>query len=98
MKSLTQHIKENLFDQETINYKINKWFERDSEGLRRFNDFIGSVKTKHIVDKTDLGNFYTSMSNAPKFIDFICDNTEFGDTQRDYLDSFYNVVRFCADV
>jgi hypothetical protein len=98
MKSLNRHIKENLFDQETLNYKLGKWFERDGEGLKKFNEFIGSVKSKHFVDKAELKNFYASMVNAPKFVDFICDNTDFGDAQMDYTDSFYNIVRFCADV
>lgn len=92
------HIDENLFDQEILDYKINKWFEHDADGFKQFNDFISSVKDKHIVNKDELSVFYTSMNNGPKFIDFICDNTVFGDVQRDYMDSLYNIVKFCADV
>lgn len=98
MKSLTSYIAENLFDRSTLDYKISKWFENDVTGLTQFNGFISSVKAKHIVNKEELREFYTSMNNGPKFIDFLCDNTAFGDVQRDYIDSLYNIVKFCADV
>lgn len=98
MRELTKYLNESLFDEESFEYKLNKWFERDPEGLTQFNNYIQTVKSKHFIDKTALADFYYALKDGPKMVDFICDNTGFEDTQRDYLDTFYNIVKFSANV
>lgn len=98
MKSINQFLLENLFDENTFEFKINKWFERDPEGLTQFNDYVQQVKAKHFIDKNQMKDFYMSLQSAPQMIDFICDNTDLGDNQRDYLDTFYNIIKFSANV
>lgn len=98
MKTINQFLLESLFDEGTFEYKISKWFERDPEGLTRFNDYVQQVKSKHFIDKNQMKNFYMSLQSAPQMIDFICDNTDLEDNQRDYLDTFYNIIKFSANV
>lgn len=98
MKSINQFLLESLFDEDTFEFKINKWFERDPEGLTRFNDYVQLVKSKHFIDKNQMKDFYMSLQSAPQMIDFICDNTDLEGNQRDYLDTFYNIVKFSANV
>lgn len=98
MKSINQFLLENLFDENTFDFKIKKWFERDSEGLARFNDYVRQVKSKHFIDKNQMKDFYMSLQSAPQMVDFICDNTDLEDNQRDYLDTFYNIIKFSANV
>lgn len=98
MKSINQFLLENLFDENTFEFKISKWFERDPEGLERFNDYVQQVKSKHFIDKNQMKDFYMTLQSPPQMIDFICDNTDLGDNQRDYLDTFYNIIKFSANV
>lgn len=98
MKSINQFLLENLFDENTFEFKISKWFERDPESRKRFNDYVQQVRSKHFIDKNQMTDFYMTLQSAPQMIDFICDNTDLECNQRDYLDTFYNIIKFSANV
>lgn len=90
MKDLSYYIKESI-DIDNMRYKVDSWFQSDSNGLSNFDSFCSKCREQHRVDNDELETFYNSFNRSKEFVDYINDNIE-GD-EVDYKDAFCNIVK-----
>lgn len=93
-----RQVLEGQIDVENLSYKIDSWFQKDTQTKEKWNSFIEKCTSNHKVDDDELDNFYSSFSSSKQFVDYINDNVNYNDNEVNYKDQFMNIVRLTAGI
>lgn len=92
MKKLKTYIHESL-DSENLFWKLDKWFERNTDERDTFIDIVNKCKKAGIVDQKTLEKYVKDADlNINEFVDFAYDTVEPTNELTDYMYMYKKII------
>ena len=94
MKKIINFIKES-FEENTF-WKIDKYFERHQEELKKFNEIIDYFRALRSFNSNDIKNYIEDNKsiNLKPFVDFLDDIIKQDTTNMDYNYRLYLIIKY----